>query len=240
MILYMAAAACVILYAQGVIKQHTLDRRVGDIYYRQVYEELLGGAVTRAKAQASSPEPSPPPQKLLPFLDINQDFVAMLNIPGSNISTPVVWTGDNKKYLNLSFEGKKSARGTVFLGCGNNGRFSDKNNVLYGHNMKDGTMFGGLMRYKKPGYHKDAPVIEIDSIYGKTSWLIFAAYTCEQDHKYFHTKFQDGEFKALINEIQERSVFTTDIDVGEHDIILTLSTCDGIGNARFAVHAVRV
>jgi sortase B len=79
---------------------------------------------------------------------INPDFIGILDVPDLGIRYPVVQGNDNEKYLNTTFEGKRNPAGCIFLDCENNPDMSDNNTFIYGHNMKDGSMFGSLKKLK--------------------------------------------------------------------------------------------
>jgi sortase B len=235
-------------YYYGTYRQRALDKNIRSVYTSlspPVVQE--GYIVPPLETDGLLPEEEVQEEKtyvkinlerMAPLLEVNEDFTAMLIIEGLDMMLPVVQGGDNDKYLDTTFEGQKNPRGTVFLEYLNNDYFSDNNNVLYGHYMQDGTMFHSLFKYKDINNYKNAPVIEIDSLYGMTKWLVFAAYTCEPTFSYFHTNHSDESFASLVEEIKRRSIFITDIDVNETDKILTLSTCDyDFEDARFAVHA---
>jgi sortase B len=246
-------------YYYGTYRQRNLDSMV-----RGIYESLEPRAPAAGPSAAASGFPAHAPQRetepdsgedfeggytyvphvppnlerMAPLLEINGDFVAMLLIPGLDMVLPVVQGTDNDYYLNITFEGVKDPRGTVFLDYKNRNNFMDRNSVLYGHYMNDGTMFHDLFKYKNINTYLNAPIIQVESIHGMTTWLIFAAYTCEPTYAYFHTEFPNDTFGDIVQEMQRRSLFTTEIDVTANDKLLTLSTCDyDFEDARFAVHA---
>jgi sortase B len=175
------------------------------------------------------------------LLEINADFVGMLLINGLGMELPFVQTTNNEKYLTTNFEGGSSSYGTVFLSCYNDRLLTDKNNVLFGHHMTNGEIFAPLLKYKDINTVAAAPVIEMDSLSGRSKWLVFAAYTCEPDYGYINTKLEGAQFSELLDEINSRSIFHTNVEVSEDDQILTLSTCTyDFHDARFAVHARRL
>ncbi len=83
---------------------------------------------------------------------INPDLVGILSIPSLNLLYPVVQGADNEKYLNITFEGKKNPAGCLFMDCQNNNTFMDDNTYIYGHNMKDGSMFGSLKKMTREDF----------------------------------------------------------------------------------------
>ena len=86
--------------------------------------------------------------------EINPDLVCILNIPSLNLMYPVVQGTDNEEYLTHTFEGNKNPAGCLFLDYENDLSCTDKNILIYGHNMKDGSMFGSLKKILDPGFDK--------------------------------------------------------------------------------------
>ena len=116
---------------------------------------------------------------------------------------------------------------------------SDKNIIIYGHHMKDGSMFKTLMNYKEEGFYGQHPFIEYDSIKESTKWEIFSMYITDTKFDYIRTDFDsDEEYESFLKEIQSRSLYDTGVQVRKEDKILTLSTCTyEFDDARFTVHA---
>ncbi|MDR0292973.1 MAG: class B sortase [Oscillospiraceae bacterium] len=172
------------------------------------------------------------------ILAVNPDWLGMVSIPGLIGETPYVQAGDNDKYLSLTFDGRTSDVGTIFLSWVNNRLLLDKNSVLFGHNIKGGAMFANLQKYREAATFQKAPVVVLDGLTGESVWVVFAAYVCEPDWGYIETSMDRDGFSELLEEIRARSLFVTDVDVDEDDRILTLSTCDYTHeDMRFAVHA---
>ncbi len=174
------------------------------------------------------------------LLEINPHYRGMFSIPGLIDELPYVLGEDNDFYLNHDFYGKYNLNGTIFLNVDNNRLLTDRNNSLFGHNMNTGAMFAKLHQYEKAETYKTAPIVELDSLTGKTTWIVFAAYHTEPDWGYIQPHPPLEQYGALLEEIKARSIFLTDVEVDETDQILTLSTCSYTGqlqNMRFAVHA---
>ena len=86
--------------------------------------------------------------------EINHDLVCILSIPSLGLNYPVVQGPDNEKYLKYTFEGKKNPAGCLFMDHENDRSFADSNTYIYGHNMKDGSMFGSLKQMTKEGFDR--------------------------------------------------------------------------------------
>lgn len=96
---------------------------------------------------------------------INPDVVSWITIPGTNIDYPVLQGKDNNQYLHKDMEGKESSAGAIFLDHGDKADLSSRHNIIYGHHMKNGTMFKDIVRYKDQQYfdeHQDITIYTPD------------------------------------------------------------------------------
>lgn len=163
--------------------------------------------------------------------NINSDTVGYLTIDELGINYPVVKTTDNDYYLSHSFDKSKNVGGWIFMDYRNTS-MNDKNTIIYGHNMKDGSMFGKLKQLRNS---------DIDTIYyydenGKTIFKIISMYEVDEESYYITTDFSDNEYLEFLNTIKSRSIKNINYNPSLEDKILTLSTCSNSGK-RFVVHA---
>lgn len=113
------------------------------------------------KKQEEKPESKRKSGENLPEIDfdglraINKDIVAWIQIPGIGVDYPVVQGKDNDHYLHYTFDGKANKAGSIFLDYRNRKDFTDSKVILYGHNMKDGSMFSNLKKYQDTGFRKE-------------------------------------------------------------------------------------
>lgn len=178
----------------------------------------------------------------------NSDFVGWLEIPGVDISMPIVQGENNDIYLTTSFYGEKSKHGCCFIDSSNNIEKLDRNTIIHGHNMsRDDLMFGMLETYKKINGFKAAPLIKFDTLFRDTKWKIYAVFLTNGDGSadngylfpyLFRNVSSDQVFKTYIDQIDKRKIYTTGVDILPTDQILTLSTCTyEFNNARLVVVA---
>lgn len=164
---------------------------------------------------------------------INSDTVGYLSIDGVDINYPVVEGDNNDYYLNHSFDKTKNVAGWIFMDYRNSSSiFDDKNTVIYGHNMKDGSMFGKLKQLKNS---------DIDTIYyydeeNKITFKIISMYEIDAEDYYITTNMNDNEYLKFLNTIKGRSIKKIDYNPSLEDKIITLSTCSS-SKKRFVVHA---
>lgn len=165
----------------------------------------------------------------------NKDFKAWLAVPGANISLPVVQTTNNDKYLNTGFNGKWLSGGTAFIDYLNKAPFSDMNTVIYGHNMRDGSMFGSVKNYKNINTFKKNPLIYVYTenetyVYKIYSVFLSSAVKTDDNGYVFGYNFinlsSEENFASFMQELKLRSYYDTGVDYQSGDKILTLSTCD--------------
>ena len=181
----------------------------------------------------------------------NKDFVGYLSAEGVGMDLPIVQGDDDETYLKKSFFGKNTKYGCPFVTHINKipvDKYGlDMNTVIFGHHMKDGSVFGVLDEYKSIEGFKAAPVITFNTLYNDYQWKIIGVFLTnayEKDDngyvfKYYFTNLSSEErFSAYLNAVNERTLYYTGVDVLPTDKILTLSTCSyEFTDARFVVVA---
>jgi sortase B len=174
--------------------------------------------------------------------EINPDVVAWVHVPGTGINYPVVHTDDNEKYLNTSYDGKANRCGAIFLDYLNGGDFSDRHVILYGHNMRDGSMFAQLNRFKQQaffGANREARIYTPERTY---RLVIFSTYAQRADIRIRRVRFDDDlDFKKYVQWVLECSYFDAGIEADDIEQLFTLGTCSyEWSNARTWVHAALI
>ena len=166
------------------------------------------------------------------LLAANPDTVGFLEIE-EMLSLPVVQRpNDNEYYLDHSFEGAKALEGTLFLDGMNRLVPEDDCLIVYGHNMKNHTMFGRLNAYGDVSHLRQHPVVHFDTLYENRSYVAFAAFSASMaqgDSRYFDVRnfiFDEDGFDKFVLKLQSRSVFKSPVDVRYGDGLLLLVTCD--------------
>ncbi len=167
---------------------------------------------------------------------VNEDIVGWLRIRALDISYPVVQGEDNDYYLHRTFEGTENFAGCLFENSGNLSDFSDQNTIIYGHNMKDGSMFGKLKDFNDEEVYNKSKyfwVFTPDLIF---QYRIFSASIVNKTGITYQISFSDQEFDTYINEAFSTSVVeNSGLSVTQEDHIVTLSTCTGDDSTRFVV-----
>lgn len=180
---------------------------------------------------------------------INDDVIGWITIDGTVIDYPVVRAADNDYYLGRDVEKRKSAYGAIFMDFRNADPAQQKHIILYGHNMKNGTMFHDLMNYKQKSFFDEHRIIDLlwDGV--ETQWEIFVAYIIKPNTIYhISTAFTDDQhFADVMNQTIEYaktvkpSNADPDVTIKPSDQVLTLSTCTyEYDDSFFAVMARRI
>lgn len=169
--------------------------------------------------------------------EINKDIIGWIYLDKSKINYPIVKTDNNDYYLTHLFNKETNKLGSIFMDYRNNKNFSDKNTIIYGHNMKDGSMFSSITEYKSQKYYDEHKEILI-SIPDKSFYIeIFAGIIANGGEEFIKTSFKDDEeFRKYIEDVKKKSTFKSDLSVDKSDSIVTLCTCSyEFSNARYAI-----
>lgn len=217
-----------LLSAYKLIEKHISNKKANE-----VYSELQEIKENLTENNEESLE-----EEVLDLSYINEDYRGWITIENTNIDYPILQGEDNDYYLSRDINKEYLKSGSIFLDYRNN-NFDDKNTVIYGHSMRNGTMFGQLKYFKESGALDENKYIYILSPEGKTlKYEIFSVYTSDINDNYIETSFNsDEEYKEFLDKICEKSLFPVNIDISTEDKILTLSTCSyEYENARTVIH----
>ncbi len=176
------------------------------------------------------------------LINKNSDCIGWLRISGTKIDYPVMQTKDNPQYyLRRDFNKQYSYLGTPFMDsrCDMN---YDNYLIVYGHNMKDGKMFGDLLKYREKSYFKEHNIIHFITPNGVQKYSVIAVCKVKNDDEWYsYTTQKDKEsFSNLILHIKDKSLYQTDETAEYGDYFITLSTCEySQTNGRLIVIAKR-
>ncbi len=169
------------------------------------------------------------------------DIVAWLTLPDTPVNYPVTQTEDNEFYLDHLHDRSPGKVGCLFADYENSADFSDRNTIIYGHNMRDGSMFAELNHYKEQAYFESHPQMYLVTPEGGFVCEVFAAFTADpeesgSDASPWRLGFRDdGAYTTWLGKMAERSVAESGVTVTSSDRVLTLSTCAPGGEKRFVV-----
>lgn len=220
---------------------------IGNTYLVQPYmqknresemQKLLDSGVTDEKsfhaAYGDTELPAGANYNLAQFYAANSDFYGYLEIPGTSISTPVVQGKDNSKYLKQNFFGDATKYGCPFVNYQNTYHALDYNTSIFGHNMEyDDLVFGELEKYRTIDGFKKAPLIHLETMYNDYYFKVYAVFLTDSKadssgwyFDYIFTQLKDeAECQEYIDQLNERRLYSTGVDIQPSDKLITLSTC---------------
>lgn len=166
----------------------------------------------------------------------NSDFKGWITVPNTRVDNPIYQAADNSFYLAHNQKKQKSAYGALFFDCDNTitEEKTDKNLVIYGHHMKNGSMFADLTKYRSLSFYRQNPTIEFSTLYKKSIYKVYAVFVLNaskaDDNGYIYNISRqnfasDEDFENWSGEAYERSLINTGVDVTKEDNIITLVTC---------------
>ena len=173
----------------------------------------------------------------------NSDIVAWLKVKGTNIETTVVKSTNNDYYLTHNFNKEYNSAGWIFADYKNKVDGTDKNLVIYGHNMRDDSMFGSLKWVINEDWYnnEDNKYITLITENETQVYEVFSVYQIEKEDYYIQTNFNtEKEFNTFAQTIKKRSKKDFNVDVNKEDNILTLSTCANNNKYRVVLHAKKI
>lgn len=170
----------------------------------------------------------------------NTDIIGWLWFENEEISYPILHAEDNDKYLHTAYDGSSARAGSIFMDCYNNENFLDSHTIIYGHNMKNGSMFGKLKNYRQEDYYDSHQYFQVITENKSMRYQIFAYEDVSEDSFIYQVPFdKNKEFGDFLHQIQKISMHKTDLNITMEDNVVTLSTCSSTGR-RFVVNAVLV
>lgn len=171
--------------------------------------------------------------------EVNPDIVAWIYLEDTKINYPVVQGDDNSYYLKHMFEGSWNSAGCIFLDSRNERDLSDRHSIIYGHHMKNDTMFSGLDNYKKQEFYDTHPTILLMTPARNYKIEVFAGYVASVEDDAWELGFTAAGYEDWLTAAKDKSCFTSAIEPGVSDKVVTLSTCSyEFNNARFVVVGV--
>lgn len=170
----------------------------------------------------------------------NSDAIAWIKVNGTDIDFPVVKGTDNSYYLTHNFDKEKNKAGWIFADYRNKFDGTDKNIIIYGHNMKNGSMFASLKDVIKEEWYNNEnnKYIALITENENCKYQVFSVYQIETEEYYLQINISN--FKEFVEKIKGRSKKKFNVDIKETDSILTLSTCADNTKYRVVLHAVKV
>lgn len=240
------ACLCVAAYSGYQLFTELREYHVGDAEYQKIAEYVKTGSGSASVPVAAAGNEKSTFDVTFPDVDIdalkkeNSDFVGWLLCEDTRINYPVVQAEDDDYYLHRTFEKTPNSAGCLFLECQNAPDFSDPNSIIYGHHMKNGSMFHDLEKYKDADFAKEHPYMLFITPDMKYVVQIFAGFVSDTYSDAWKISFQDGADKqAWLDDLVKNSCFSSGVTPTADDHILTMSTCSyEFDDARFVLYGV--
>lgn len=244
MVYNIAMVVCLVVFlaSGGMLVKRYFEDRQAENEFAELQSMIDPNAATGEGAESNS-------AKFAALRDQNSDFIGWISIEGTNLNFPVMYAPNNKDfYLRHDFSKEYSVYGVPYMDekttLGANDQ--SENLIVYGHNMKTGTIFGCLTGYKKADYYTEHPLIQFDTVYGDGTYEVFAAFSIDvaQDTSFVYNQYVDMDeetYNTYVDEVISRSDVDSGIRPEYGEQLLTLSTCEySSDNGRYVVVARRV
>lgn len=244
-IIILALAVIIVVSGIGMVREYMEARRADEEYKRLAeLAKQTTEAPPETEAETEIQETEAPfvsPIDFEALSAINPDIVGWIRIPDTNVDYPIVQAPDNDKYLHTSFEGENSKAGAIFLDFESDSDLYGLNNVIYGHNMKNGSMFKDVVKYKDKEFFESHPTVWIYTPERTIQLKVLSAYYDEAKAIARKTKFKDqASFDAFVNAMLQPCSFA---EIPQQPIprLYSLITCSyEINDARTFLFAAEV
>ena len=168
--------------------------------------------------------------------EISQDAVAWLYCPDTEINDAIAQADDNNYYLKRLLNGTHANCGTLFVDYRNSPDFSDEITLIYGHNMKNGTMFASLIDYRNPGYYEEHPVMYLFTPEKRYQLELIAGYTTDTNDILYEVPATVADRESVLSHAEKVSSFISGVTAAPEDRLVILSTCSyAYDDARYVV-----
>lgn len=224
-----------------LISQH-LDYRRSNILYENLNDKYVSADNDSGDTEAKQEKPAWVKEFKIDLAGLqkeNPDCIGWLYQENSDqISYPIMYSGDDSYYLHATPDKKYALAGSIFVEGENNPDFSDSHTIIYGHNMRNLSMFGSLKFYHDKGYYEEHPYFQIRTGEKAMRYRVFAYGIVPESSFVYVVPYEPGEeFAAFIQKLYDASEEDTGVEVRDTDKIITFSTCSTTGN-RTVIHAV--
>lgn len=200
-------------------------------------EELIEKSTSSARPVATLPK-----EGISKFIAVYPETIAWLWFEDDRLNYPIMQSEDNTKYMIKDFQGNDSDTGSLFLDYRASADFTDSNSIIYGHNMRDRTMFGALRTYKDDlGFLENHKYFQIITPEGRTRYMIFAFMDVPKNSYIYDVVGADPDnMREFLDTIEYKTYIDTGIEPTVDDKIITLSTCTQSDTLFFVMFAVEV
>lgn len=241
----MAMLLAVFLFAGGYVAWTLYQYQEEEEFYEDMAAQFTSGTVVEdsvegdeGKSRDREEEGPPITVDFQGLKAVNGHVCGWIYCEGTSINYPVVAGEDNEYYLGHDYAGNPAASGAIFAEAANRRDFADANTILYGHHMKDGSMFAGLDEWASQEYYEEHPVMWLLTPGQDYKVLLIAGYTTSADSEAYRIFQETGEeMDAYLRECVGRSDFRAEAEPVMGARCVMLSTCAYVfEDARYVLH----
>ena len=215
-----ALLVCVTIFCVFNIYNKAVEYKKADNVYETINESVNDTASKKEDSNSNSVL-----SKYNKLIADNEDYRCWLKMDNTKIDYPVVQSNDNSYYLDRDFNKNYLAAGSIFMDCRNDFGV-DKSVVIYGHYMKNKTMFGELVNFKKEKFFNQNNKIKIEHEDKTYTYEVFSVYVQDASKDFLKFYFDSyDEYEDYLNYIKSKSLFKSNVDVSTDDSIISLYTC---------------
>lgn len=236
MILNVILVAAIVVFCVSAFKLLQIGKgyKDGQSEYEKVRNVAIKNADDKEKFRVDFDE----------LMKINKDTVGWIRFykEPSQINYPVVQGADNDLYLHKTFSANENTLGAIFVDAEASSDFTDKNTIIYGHRMKDGSMFRKLEEYKDEDFWKENPYFYIYTPDGReiTYKIYSVGQVLDTSDTYLTSFASDEEYQTFLDMTMKEADYDTGVKVTTDDTVVTLSTCTAASDEhRFVVRGVK-
>lgn len=236
MILNVILVAAIVVFCVSAFKLLQIGKgyKDGQSEYEKVRDVAIKNADDKEKFRVDFDE----------LMKINKDTVGWIRFykEPSQINYPVVQGADNDLYLHKTFSANENTLGAIFVDAAASSDFTDKNTIIYGHRMKDGSMFRKLEEYKDEDFWKENPYFYIYTPDGReiTYKIYSVGQVLDTSDTYLTSFASDEEYQTFLDMTMKEADYDTGVKVTTDDTVVTLSTCTAASDEhRFVVRGVK-
>lgn len=211
-----------------------------EYYYNKKLNDDLSKRLSQIIENGSNNNKSQNGNIMQSLIHVNSDIKGIIKVRNSKINYPIVQCDNNEFYIKHDVKKNKSKYGTIFIDYRNklnNNSLAGQNVILYGHNMKDGSMFADLKLFKNKEFYKNNQIVDLAILPKKYKFQIFSVFVVNADFDYRKIYFHnDEEVSKYLKLIKSSALYFKNVEFNCEDTMLTLSTCSyDRENARLVV-----
>lgn len=230
-LLILLAAIGVFCYAALQLLDYSDENAQAEQGNQVLIEQAVVLVEPTAPAEGAADETEPPRETAPIQVDFealhqqNPDIIGWIYSPDTPINYPIAQSGDNSYYLRRLIDGTRNASGTIFVDFRNTPDFSDRNTLVYGHNMKNNTMFGTLSEYRRQSYYDAHSTLWLLTPGGSYKLEPLSGFITRADSDSYTLFETQEELTAYLYDAMGQSGFAAEVEPETVQRIVTLSTC---------------